>query len=320
MPLVTTRSGSDVAATTVPPGAHAEAVDGAAVLRVVDEPVVGRAEERMAGVRPEAGAVDERLRVLDAKADRERLGFEVDAALVQHRERVARAVPRRDDDVLGVDLVPLLAGRCVRFARHRLHDGEAAHRAALDAEVDDARAEADLAAEPLDLVAHALDHADQPERADVRLGDEADLLGRAGADELVDHLARQVARVADLAPELAVGEGAGAAFAELHVRFRIEDAAPPQAPGVAACARARPCRARGRAAAGPPAPAGARRRCRTGRSRPRSAGRRRSRRRSLPARRPAADRACRVRRAGAESPAWRASTVASSPRTSQSTV
>src|SRR6185503_4455809 len=39
-------------------------------------------------------------------------------------------------------------------------------------------------------------------------------------------------RIADLAPELAVGERAGAAFAELHVRFRVEDAAPPQPPGV----------------------------------------------------------------------------------------
>ena len=57
--------------------------------------------------------------------------------------------------------------------------------------------------------------------------------GAPARDELVDHLARQVARVADLAPQLAVGERAGAAFAELHVRFGIEDAAPPQAPGVA---------------------------------------------------------------------------------------
>ncbi len=41
-----------------------------------------------------------------------------------------------------------------------------------------------------------------------------------------------MARVADLAPQLAVGERAGAAFAELHVRLRIELALAPQAPGV----------------------------------------------------------------------------------------
>ena len=42
----------------------------------------------------------------------------------------------------------------------------------------------------------------------------------------------EVARVADLAAELAVGKGAGAALAELDVGFRIEHAAAPQAPGV----------------------------------------------------------------------------------------
>jgi len=45
---------------------------------------------------------------------------------------------------------------------------------------------------------------DQAERADMRLGDEQDLLGRAGLDEFAEHLARQMARVADLAPQLAV--------------------------------------------------------------------------------------------------------------------
>jgi hypothetical protein len=41
-----------------------------------------------------------------------------------------------------------------------------------------------------------------------------------------------VARVADLAPELAVAEGAGAAFAELHVRLGVQHFLAPQAPGV----------------------------------------------------------------------------------------
>jgi hypothetical protein len=38
--------------------------------------------------------------------------------------------------------------------------------------------------------------------------------------------------VLDLAVELAVGEGAGAAFAELHVGFGVEGVLAPQAPGV----------------------------------------------------------------------------------------
>src|ERR1700739_2793693 len=83
-----------------------------------------------------------------------------------------------------------------------------------------------------DVGAQRLHHADQAEGADVRLGDEQDLLGRAGLDELGQHLAREVARVADLAPQLAVRERAGAALAELHVRLRIELALAPQAPGV----------------------------------------------------------------------------------------
>ena len=55
--------------------AHAEAVDRAAVAGVVHQLVVGGAEQRVAGVRAEARAVDQRLRMLDAKADRERLGL-----------------------------------------------------------------------------------------------------------------------------------------------------------------------------------------------------------------------------------------------------
>jgi hypothetical protein len=39
-------------------------------------------------------------------------------------------------------------------------------------------------------------------------------------------------RILDLAVELAVGKGAGAALAELHVRLRVELALAPQAPGV----------------------------------------------------------------------------------------
>src|ERR1019366_4852503 len=112
-----------------------------------------------------------------------------------------------------------------------LHD-EAAQASRFDVHVDEARAEADLAAEAFDAGAHLLDHAHQAKGADVRLGDVGDLGRRAGLDELVEYLACEVARVTDLAPELAVGKGAGAAFAELHVRLRIEDAAPPEPPGV----------------------------------------------------------------------------------------
>ena len=109
---------------------------------------------------------------------------------------------------------------------------QAADSAALDTHVHHLLLEADLAAQGLDVGPHLLDHAHQAEGADVRLADVQDFLGRAGLDELGQHLARQVARVADLAPELAVAEGAGATLAELHVAGRIEHALAPEAPGV----------------------------------------------------------------------------------------
>ncbi len=92
--------------------------------------------------------------------------------------------------------------------------------------------EAIFAAQRLDRLAHALHHRHQAEGADmgVRLGQ--DLRGGAGPHELGQHLAAEMARVLDLAVELAVGKGACPALAELHVGFRVELAPPPQAPGV----------------------------------------------------------------------------------------
>jgi hypothetical protein len=55
------------------------------------------------------------------------------------------------------------------------------------------------------------------EGADVGLGDVEDFRRCAGLDELGQHLAAAMAGVLDLAVELAVGKGAGAAFAELDI-------------------------------------------------------------------------------------------------------
>uniref|UniRef100_A0A1I7ZAM4 TetR_C_1 domain-containing protein n=1 Tax=Steinernema glaseri TaxID=37863 RepID=A0A1I7ZAM4_9BILA len=59
-----------------------------------------------------------------------------------------------------------------------------------------------------------------------------DLVRRTGLDELVQHLTAVMLRVLDLAVQLAVGEGAGTAFAKLHVGLGVEYALAPQAPGV----------------------------------------------------------------------------------------
>jgi hypothetical protein len=66
----------------------------------------------------------------------------------------------------------------------------------------------------------------------VRFADVEDFRRRARLDELFQHLAAVKLRVLDLAVQLAVGEGAGAAFAELDVRFRVQRVLAPQAPGV----------------------------------------------------------------------------------------
>ena len=55
----------------------------------------------MPALGPKAGAVDQGLRVLDAEADGEGLGFDIDAGLVQHLEGVAGAVADGQDDMFG---------------------------------------------------------------------------------------------------------------------------------------------------------------------------------------------------------------------------
>ena len=172
-------------------GAHAEAVDRAAVAAVVHQLVVGGAEDLVPGLGAPAGLVDHALGVLDAKADREGLGLDVDAAVMDHLEGVAGAVPDGEDDVVRLD----------ELAVRQAH---ALDPAVLDRQVVDAGLEADLAAEREDRRAHGLDDRDQAEGADVGPVDVEDLGRGAGLDELLEHLAPVVVRIAHLAVELAV--------------------------------------------------------------------------------------------------------------------
>ena len=180
--------------------AHAKTVDAAAIGSVVHQLVVGRAQQRMAGMLAQPCAVDQALRMLDAKADRKRLGFHENAALVQHGKGVARAVARCQHHVVGAKLVAAAVGQVV----HCQATDVLAICVALNRHVAHALLKADLAAHGLDLLAHVLDHLDQLEGADMRFADQQNLFRRTGLDELQHHLAAQVARVLDLAPELAV--------------------------------------------------------------------------------------------------------------------
>ena len=190
---------------------------------MVDQLVIGSAEYRVAGIRAEAGAIDQALRMLDAVADRKRLGFHADAALVQHRKSVACAVAERQDHMVGINLL----ARSQRHAANRFPG-----RAVFDQDIADTLLETDLAAQRFDFSAHPADHGDQAESADMRLGDKENFFRGAGLDEFVQHLARQMARIADLAPKLAIRKSACAAFTELHIRFGVQLPLAPQRPGV----------------------------------------------------------------------------------------
>src|SRR3546814_3358792 len=131
-------------------------------------------------------------------------------------EGLTCAVAEREDDVIGFEY----------FAARERHAVDAA---VFDTHVGDLLFEAHFTAERFDFLAHACDHAGQAEGADMRLADVEDFVRRAGLDEFVQHLAAVELRVLDLTVELAVAEQAGAAFAELHVRRRVQHALAPQA-------------------------------------------------------------------------------------------
>jgi hypothetical protein len=62
----------------------------------------------------------------------------------------------------------------------------------------------------------------------VRFAHVQDFCGCASLNKLCQHLAAEKARVLDLAVELAIGKGPGAAFAELNIRFGIQHGLAPQ--------------------------------------------------------------------------------------------
>src|SRR5690606_24369170 len=199
--------------------AHAEAVDGAAIFRVIDQLVVGGAQLRVTGVLAQAGLVDQALRVLDAKAHGKGLGFHEYAPSVQHAEGIAGAMTQRHYHVAAAQ----------GFAVLQHHTFELV---IVDHKIGHLAFETHLAAQGNDLLAHGRHHASEAEGADVRFADVDDLLRRAGPNELLSHLAGVELRILDLAVELAVGEQAGPAFTELHVGFGVQDLLAPQRPGV----------------------------------------------------------------------------------------
>ena len=180
----------------------------------------------MAGASAEAAAVDQRLRMLDADADRERLGLDGDAAVVaasgRCRARCGRPPARRDRPRC-----------CVPSASTTPRTCRLPSRRSLDVDVRRPCSRSDTRRRALRSSARMLSTIVTSRKVPMcGLATIEDFGRRAGLDELGQHLAAVVVRVLDLAVELAVGERAGAAFAELHVGFRVEHRPAPQAPGV----------------------------------------------------------------------------------------
>ena len=148
--------------------------------------------------------------MLDAKADGKWLGLDSDALGMKHGEDVAGAMAHRQDHMIGGDLLAALKPHAL-------------HRAVLEDQLGDFALEAIFAAQSLDGGAQRFHHGHQPEGADMGMGLGENVFRRARLHEFVQHFAAQMAGILDLAVELAVGESARAAFAELHIGFRGEN-------------------------------------------------------------------------------------------------
>ena len=122
----------------------------------MDQLIIGCAEQRAARVLAVAGSIDQRLRMLDAQANREWLGLDIDAALINHLEGIARTVADGEHQMISCDVLAI----------DEHHTGDLP---VLYFDIIHATTEADLAAQRLYRLAHFLHHAHQPERADMRM-------------------------------------------------------------------------------------------------------------------------------------------------------
>ena len=72
--------------------------------------VIGCPKGRVAGARAEASAINQALRMLDAKADGERFRLNMHATIKQYFEGIARAVPDGENHVIGAQRFPVSIG------------------------------------------------------------------------------------------------------------------------------------------------------------------------------------------------------------------
>src|SRR5690606_19154271 len=89
-------------------GTHTKAVNRTTVARVVYQFITRRPQLRVASKFSQSGFIDHALWVLDAKADSEWFGFDINTALVQPAKCVACAVSERKDDMAAKNFFAVL--------------------------------------------------------------------------------------------------------------------------------------------------------------------------------------------------------------------
>ena len=193
-------------------GAHAEGVDAAricALPHIGGQFVVGGRQPGGFGPLAILDAVDERLRVLHAEADREGLGDHGQAIVGQLQVEVASRVAKREDHMGSVDAFAVV-------------ENDAGHATILLREPFDPCLEADLATAGDESCAERLEQRDKFVGAEVGTAFDKDIGVGTEGDEGLEHTAREVAPLARV--ELSVAPGACAAFSEAEVGFGVDDA------------------------------------------------------------------------------------------------
>ena len=96
---------------------------------MVHELVISSAQQGVARMATPARSIYHALRMLNAKADRKRLGLHRYAAVIQHGKCVACAVAQRQHDMAGCDRIQTTRRRVANLQRiQTVHAGAAAWR------------------------------------------------------------------------------------------------------------------------------------------------------------------------------------------------
>ena len=185
--------------------AHTEGVHRG-ILQMLHQLVVRRGQ----GCRFRAvlGKIDDALLLLNPRAHGEGLWLHGNAGFFQHFEGVPGAVADGENRRVTVDNFPGIGFQAGKLS-------------IFDAKARDLRVEPHLPAERNDPLSQVLHHSEQNIRAHMGLGVVENVLPGPGLHELLQHPAD--AGVIDTGVQLAVGEGARAALAELDVAFFVQN-------------------------------------------------------------------------------------------------